>query len=229
MTSLATLDEFYTHGLRSELLVRNGRAVVSVDATANTITLPMHGAAADDPVRFSSQTTSGTLPGGLSASSSYYAIPVSDDILQVSATAGGAAVDLTTAGTGVILAIFSPTPRVQKQLEAASAQVQAALVVAGELVAPYPLEVVMVTCHIAALTVAASFGLVNAAQVTQDVEYIKARYDAAMKALERWRAGQRPAGLVDSTTDTSEDGAVSWGDASRCWTQSGNDGSGEYL
>jgi hypothetical protein len=219
---LATLDQFYAYGLRSELLVRSGRAAASIDPASNTIALPLHGAALNDEVSFSLPSSAGALPGGLSLGVTYYAIPVDGGAFKVSATSGGAAIDLTTAGTGPVLVSFSAEPRIRLEVSAASSEAAAALLVASDVVDPVPLEVVKTVCHLAAFEVAGSLGLLNPAQPTHDIELIKARYEAAQKRLDRWRNGQRPARLVDAASTTTEDGAVGWGDADRGWLCGGS-------
>ena len=88
-------------------LERNGRKVTlddtggiafTADAGTDTITSAAHGLANADRVFVSSQTT---LPGGLSASTVYYVISAAANTFQLAATEGGAAINITTAGTGV--------------------------------------------------------------------------------------------------------------------------------
>jgi len=69
----------------------------AVSASADTITIPLHGFAANDRVMVA---TTGGLPAGLSASTAYYVIVVDVNTIKLSATSGGSAIDLTTAGTG---------------------------------------------------------------------------------------------------------------------------------
>jgi len=85
-----------------------GFGTAAVSAADDEITLIANlGFRVGDPVEFSvvnSQTGgagSGTLPAGLSASTTYYVIAYSSTtgIMEVSATAGGAAVNITDAGT----------------------------------------------------------------------------------------------------------------------------------
>ena len=76
------------------------KAVINVDAGTNTITVTAHGWSAAQPVRFS--VVGGTLPGGLSASSVVYVRSPATDTFEVSATAGGAAINITTTGSGTI-------------------------------------------------------------------------------------------------------------------------------
>lgn len=68
-----------------------------VNTGADTIAKDINGLTNGQTVEFSS---SGTLPGGLTAGVPYYVINATDTTFQVSLTSGGDAVDLTTQGTG---------------------------------------------------------------------------------------------------------------------------------
>jgi hypothetical protein len=70
----------------------------TVDTGADTINDVSHGRVNTDSVRFS-VSTGGTLPAPLTTGT-WYIINKTNDTFQVSATPGGAAVDITTAGTG---------------------------------------------------------------------------------------------------------------------------------
>jgi uncharacterized phiE125 gp8 family phage protein len=72
--------------------------VSAVDAGTDTLTAYGHDLAASDPVRLAN--SGGAVPAGLSDATPYYVKAPSADTLQVSLTAGGAAVDITGAGTG---------------------------------------------------------------------------------------------------------------------------------
>jgi fibronectin-binding autotransporter adhesin len=69
---------------------------VTADATADTINLASHTFVSDAPVVFT-----GTMPGGLTAGVTYYVRDVADGTFKVSATPGGAAIDLTSTGSGL--------------------------------------------------------------------------------------------------------------------------------
>ena len=73
-----------------------GEAFTVNDAT-NTIEIVAHGFANGKQMYF---TSTGTLPGGLSTNTRYYVINTSTNNFQVALTPGGAAVDITSAGTG---------------------------------------------------------------------------------------------------------------------------------
>lgn len=84
-------------------------AVTSVTVADDTLTVPSHGLQANTACTINS---TGTVPTGLTAATStsaavpmgpyYYAIVVDSDTLKLSATSGGAAIDLTGTGTGNI-------------------------------------------------------------------------------------------------------------------------------
>jgi hypothetical protein len=69
---------------------------VTFDATANTVLSTAHGLAAGDEVTLFS---SAGAPGGLVVGTRYFVVNPAVDNFQVAATLGGAAIDLTTAGT----------------------------------------------------------------------------------------------------------------------------------
>jgi hypothetical protein len=84
-------------------LIKSGTAAVPCTATTtDTITAPAHGAVADDRVLFM-KGGSVSLPAGLTEGTVYWVRSgPTTDTLTVSATQGGAAVDITAAGSGVM-------------------------------------------------------------------------------------------------------------------------------
>lgn len=71
----------------------------AVDADANTITLPSgHGFVNGQEVIL--QNSGGGLPGGLSANTVYFVVGAAATTIQLSATLGGGAINITTQGTG---------------------------------------------------------------------------------------------------------------------------------
>ena len=88
------------------------RAGHSIAATANastdTITAASHGYSNGDVVQL--YNSGGALPGGLSESIAYYVVGATSDTLQLSITSGGAAVDITGAGTGTHFLGVVPRP-----------------------------------------------------------------------------------------------------------------------
>jgi hypothetical protein len=71
----------------------------TADATTNLLTCNGHGVKQDDQIIVAS---SGTLPTGLAASTRYFAVQVGANAFSLATTAGGAAIDITGAGTGTL-------------------------------------------------------------------------------------------------------------------------------
>lgn len=77
-------------------------------ASPGVVTWNAHGLIANDPVRFS---TTGALPTGITANTTtYYVVgaSITTNTFQVSATAGGAAINTSGTQTGVHTALFAP-------------------------------------------------------------------------------------------------------------------------
>lgn len=81
-----------------------GRLVSAVSTSAESFTLAGHGLADEQEVLFRAE-SGGSLPAPLVAGTTYYAKVLTADTFQVAETPGGAAVNLTSAGSNVI-AVF---------------------------------------------------------------------------------------------------------------------------
>jgi hypothetical protein len=77
----------------------SGDRSVTADAATDRITLAAHGFAAGDEVRL----VSGTAPTGLVLNTTYFVLSPTTNDFQLSATLGGTAIDLTTAGSALVL------------------------------------------------------------------------------------------------------------------------------
>lgn len=93
---------------RPEQLVVREFLDAAVNAGSDYIDLTQHGLKADSRIRLS---TTGTLPAGLSLATDYFVIVTNANRIQLSATLGGAAVDITAAAGGGTHSIAS-VPRV---------------------------------------------------------------------------------------------------------------------
>lgn len=98
----ATIPPTVTWGVRSIATIINARAwasraVSAVDIGANTLTLTGTLPSAGDRVIV---TTTGTLPGGIVDGTTYLVLNPSGSAIQLQPVGGGAAIDLTSAGTG---------------------------------------------------------------------------------------------------------------------------------
>lgn len=81
--------------------------LVTVNATTDILSLSGHGLSDDDEVTVRAD-AGGTVPGGLAAGTTYYAIVLTDSTLQLAATAGGAAINISSAGSNVLLVTELP-------------------------------------------------------------------------------------------------------------------------
>lgn len=70
----------------------------TADDTTDTITSTAHGLSDGDILRLTN--SGGALPGGLAADTDYYVIQATADTFKVSTAQGGAAIDITSTGTG---------------------------------------------------------------------------------------------------------------------------------
>lgn len=77
----------------------------TANATSNVCTSTKHQFFDGDIVNLF---TSGTLPGGLSGGTDYYIVNATLDTYQLSSTFGGAAIDISSAGTGTHTAALKP-------------------------------------------------------------------------------------------------------------------------
>lgn len=93
--------------LASGVLSNPGRPV-DVDATLDLFVLDVHGLTTGDPVELRAEGSAGAMPGGLTEGTTYYAIVLSQSRFQVSATVGGAAIDLSSAGANVLASFPLP-------------------------------------------------------------------------------------------------------------------------
>lgn len=79
-------------------------ATISV-ASPGVVTWAGHPLAANDPIKFS---TTGALPTGLTAGTTYYVVSPATDTFHVASTPGGAAINTSGTQSGVHTAIYSP-------------------------------------------------------------------------------------------------------------------------
>jgi len=96
-----------------ELKATTTLAPSSISVAANTITFAAnHNLVNDDSVRYRrADVTSGTMVGGLQDVTEYFVKKVSNTVIQLATTKGGAAIDLTSQGTGNFVLSEMNTPR----------------------------------------------------------------------------------------------------------------------
>ena len=184
-------SDVYDHIPRGSI-PRNGMLVYSVDTTSDAIELGGHGFEDDDPVTFRYE-AGGSLPSPLAEGTTYYAIVASDYRFQVAASAGGAAIDLTTEGESVVVIPPDPVPAA---CEWASRIIDDQLPAhAIPLESPYPEIVVQTAAELAAWKLAQKTGAATTT-LTEMTKEVRAR-------LARWAAGA-PIRGTNAPTSTSQ-------------------------
>lgn len=95
-----------TYAALFAVLVKSATVTISI-ATPGVVTWTSHGRKANDVVKFS---TTGALPTGLVASTTYYVVgaSITTNTFQLSATPGGAAINTSGSQSGVHTAIHAP-------------------------------------------------------------------------------------------------------------------------
>lgn len=166
----------------------NPARVATGSASGDYLESEGHGLPDDTPVTLRAE-TGGSLPTGLTAGTTYYVVGATTSRFQLAATAGGAAINLTTDGSNFV--VVAPLPW-SLWIEWADRMVDSFLpphVV--PLVAPYPGVVVTASAELAAFR-----GL--QATVGSDID-LGPRLDAIGQRLTRW-AKTAPVRGVDRQT-----------------------------
>lgn len=174
----ATRKDVYRYGLSRGTIGTPARLCDSASISAETITLDDHGFEDDDEILFRAS-DGGSLPSPLTSSTVYYAKRVSDSTFQVAATAGGAAVNLTSTGDAFFVSTALPIDDV---LEFYSRFVDAFLPAhAVPLESPYPIVVTAIVAELAARKLQLLSGQTSESMAAVEV--------AAKAQLERWAKG----------------------------------------
>ncbi len=215
MVAYADETDVYALAMRAPAFVPSPR-IVTVDAASDTVLLSAHGLSLNDELRFSLEGDpilggpATSLPSPLSATTLYYAIPVGGDMFQVSTSANGAPVNITSTGVGVVAILVSPVPVIRRLCAHWSAVVDGAAVAHSppfaQVDGKYPEEIVGVVARCAARGAIPVLGLNNPAFAAdrQDV-YSSRSYDEGR--LESWRRGTPIRGVVDQTPLVADAGA----------------------
>jgi hypothetical protein len=183
MTDYCDPADLYDYGLPRGARPNPGRLTTGANTSTNAIGLNEHGLVLNDAITFRAEGSgagAGSLPSPLVEGTEYYAIPLTASTFQVAAAADGAALDLTTAGSKVLM-IIAPMP-IEKAIAWASRIIDESL--QGHLV---PLdeegipEIVRMTCA----ELAAGKLLTGTSSVS-----ITAMVDAAQKRLDKWDKGR---------------------------------------
>lgn len=181
MTAYATERDLYTYGLRRGVLANPGRLVESSLESTDVLTLDGHLFETDDPVTLRA-VEGGTLSAPLVADTVYYVIRLTDATFKLAASAGGAAINLTSNGETMVV---RSAPPVAEYLELFSRWVDqfipAHLVPLEPVAGAYPAPIVKVVCELAAAKLLSWAGQSSVSMTEAEV--------AAKAQLERWAAG----------------------------------------
>lgn len=208
MTAYATRRDVYRYGLARGTVASEGRLVASSTASTNVLELEGHGFETDDELLLRAA-EGGTLSAPLVSGTTYYAIRLTDSTFSLAATAGGAAIDLTTNGESMIVSIALPFDEV---LEFYSRFVDAFLPAhLVPLEQPYPVTVVAIVSELAAKRLQLISGTRSESMTEIEV--------AAKAQLERWSKGiplrdaraTEPANLAVTSTMASTADPRGWG------------------
>lgn len=171
-------SDLYLYGLPRGALASPGRLVGAASATTDTLELDGHGFDDDTALQFRTA-GGGTLPSPIVEGTTYYAIVVDEWHFQIAASAGGAAIDLTTEGT--TFTVYAPLP-IASALEEGARMIDDMLPAhVVPLTSPYPDVIVMTNAQLAAAKLLALTGNASAS--------LAATYDDARKRVERWARG----------------------------------------
>jgi hypothetical protein len=165
------------------------RLVSAVSTTAETLTVDGHGLSADDEVTFRAE-SGGSLPSPLVLGTTYYAIPVTESTFQVATAAGGAAVNLTSAGSNVLMISDLPWA---SWIESATSEIECTLPAhALPIAAPYPAVLTRYTAGIVAEMAMVFCGVSS--------ESIQVQLDRVREELAMWRKGIAIRGSANPTS-----------------------------
>jgi hypothetical protein len=173
-----TPADLYQYGLQRGALANPGRLAAGASSATNAITLDQHGLALNDAITLRAE-AGGSLPAPLVAGVTYYAVPINDATFSVAAALDGAAIDLTSYGSRIVVGTQLPIAAAIRFGAALIDDMLPAHVL--PLVEPYPPIVVMTNAELAIGKLTTSTG--------NGSKSIGEMVDVARKRLERWAAG----------------------------------------
>lgn len=111
MIAVGIYDALTVGNLMDVILLFDGSPLAAMvnnsDVAGNTIQSPAHGLTTNDTVRFEQFPGDTPIPAGLSENTTYFVIAtgLTADVFEVSATQGGAAIDITAAGRALVMKV----------------------------------------------------------------------------------------------------------------------------
>lgn len=199
----ATREDLYRYGLPRGLLANPGRLTAAVYPDSDSIELDGHGFE-DGTALLVRVEDGGAMPAPLVAGSLYYALRVSDMLFRLSETDGGSAINLTSAGSLLVVAAsFEPT--IDSELERYSRLLDSYLPAHQvPLTEPYPSVVVACVAKLAAASLLEITG--------QASDQVQASAEQTRRELTRLMRGVT---LRDDRATAPANLAVAWGDGPR--------------
>ena len=163
------------------------RLLALVSPSTDTLSLSGHGLELDEPCTLRAD-AGGAMPGGLTAGTTYYAIPLTADTLKLAAAPGGAAVNITTTGTNVLLVVALPW---DSWIEEESQKLECTLPAHAVPLSPVPPIVRSYVSGMVALRALTRAG-VQTDLVAQQLEFVRSD-------LREWRKGIPIAGFATAS------------------------------
>lgn len=175
-----SVSDLFSFGLSAGSLANPARLVDEISAGSNELRCDNHGFSDGDALTFRVDAIGGAMPAPLVEGTTYYAIRVNDFRFSVSSTVGGVAIDITTAGEGVLVATeINYVAAIQFGAEIINDNLPAHIVPINEAAVP---EIVRMTnAELAIAKLMSKYG--------SQPSTLMAAVDAATKRIERWARG----------------------------------------
>ncbi len=175
-----SVSDLFSYGFQPGSIPNPARQVYSVVPGSDVLVADNHGLSDGDAVTFRVDSIGGSLPSPLVAGTTYYVTRITDSRFAVSATSGGALIDLTTAGENALVATeINYLAAIVFASELINNSLPGHIVPIDESAIP---EIVRMTA--AELAVGKLMSKYGASPTT-----LSASVDAAQKRLERWAKG----------------------------------------
>lgn len=218
----ATAREFYDY-LKAEAIVCSPRRVEAVDAATNRLLIPGHGLVSGDVgrIELGADGYGGTpaYPSPLGGFTPYYVLVAGSDLIALSATSGGSAIDITTTGSGLLSFVLDMEASILRHITQQAARVDSCLAARGvelPLAGDWP-ALTSLVIRLAVWPVLLARGYTSGRQVDPDQDY-KVLWEAAEEELKDLCAGKPAPGFGDLPIAAGSTLASVWDSNRRGWT-----------
>ena len=221
----STLAAFYSL-LKPEAIVNAARSITGVDTAADRLTSPGHALFSGDALRFelggAPYGEVAAMPGGLSASATYYALPAGSDVFAVASSPGGSAIDITSGGVGNLSFVVDFEATVLATLVRQGARIDTCLrnrgVNVSLMVGSYP-DLAQMEIQLSAWPTLLARGYTSGRDGNPDQDY-KLLWQSAEEWLEDLCKSNipLPAGLPVGSAPSTLAGGTAWDISRRGWT-----------